>query len=319
MAEYSDYDDSIYDELDHVGKAKKFRSWIPTILSVLFLASVVIFVIVRMPKTVRTKFDTVTSSEHTVGENGDYNKNEFYKLKSALDNDETFTVDDKFKEEYPNVYKLIKSSKKDIAQNTVYSFDEDNILTIAQVYIISEDSTAQTSKDDHSITGNVCVDIVNVKYSSTDDGQITLENPDRFSISYMSSQNAGVNTLSSHYVKSDSFRLNFYTLSVKLISAKKDNYKSVNMMLTLSDAITKEEAENNTFGKAVTLVGSDGKSDEIISGGERGDLSIEKQLISGDLATTATVKIFFDDVMYRKFDNISVKANKGDRFAISIN
>lgn len=319
MAEYSDYDDSIYDELDHVGKAKKFRSWIPTILSVLFLTSVVIFVIVRMPKTVRTKFDTVTSSEHIVGENGDYNKNEFYKLKSMLDNDETFTVDDKFKEEYPNVYKLIKSSKKDIAQNTVYSFDDDNILTIAQVYIISEDSTAQTSKDDHSVTGNVCVDVVNVKYSSTNDGQITLENPDRFSISYMSSQNAGVNTLSSHYVKSDSFRLNFYTLSVKLISAKKDNYKSVNMTLTLSDAITKEEAENNTFGKAVTLVGSDGKSDKTISGGERGDNSIEKQLISGDLTTSATVKIFFDDVMYRKFDNISVKANKSDRFAISIN
>ena len=91
------------------------------------------------------------------------------------------------------------------------------------------------------------------------------------------------------------------------------------MTLTLSDAITKEEAENNTFGKAVTLVGSDGKSDKTISGGERGDNSIEKHLISGDLATTATVKIFFDDVMYRKFDNISVKANKSDRFAISIN
>lgn len=319
MAEYSDYDDSIYDELDHVGKAKKLRSWIPTILSVLFLASVVIFVIVRMPKTVRTKFDTVTSNEHTVGQNEDYKLNEFFKIKTALDDEQTFTVDDSFKKEYPNVYKLIKLSKKDIAQNTVYSFDENNVFTIAQVYITSEDSTAQTSENDRSVTGNICVDIVNVKYSSNQDGQITLENPERFSISYLSSQNAGVNTLSSHYVKSDSFKLNFYTLSLKLISAKKENYKSVDMALSLSDAITKEEAENNTFGKAVSLVGSDGKSDKIISGGKRSDTSIEKKLVSGDLATTATVKISFDDTMYRKFDNISVKSNIGDRFAISIN
>lgn len=318
MSEYMDYDDSIYDNLDHnESKAKKIRSWISVILSAVFLIGIVVFVIVRMPKTVRAKFDTVTSQTHTVGETlKPFEENEFYKLYTELENG-TVKYNDSMKKEYPKAYEIVTDSLDSANQNKMYKLDMNGTLIIAQNRALKkEDKTSAGSADETQKSCKVMVDVLMVPYSG-EGGNIAVSMPIRYTIGCYTG--TGTDFISSEYVKSDIFGLNFYSISVKIKSGSGENIKTVDAALNFTDGITKAEAEDNTLYEKLRLIDGDEKEYSLISGGTRGDTTIEKRLTSGDISTEATIKAYFDDVMYRKFESLSVKATKNDTYSISVN
>ncbi|MGN0114370.1 MAG: hypothetical protein ACI396_03515 [Acutalibacteraceae bacterium] len=318
MSEYMDYDDSIYDNLDHKeSRAKRIRSWISVILSVIFLIGIVVFVIVRMPKTVRAKFDTVTTDIHTVGETlKPLEDNEFYKLYTVLENG-TVKYNDSMKKLYPKAYEIVTDSLDSANQNKMYQYDMNGILIIAQNRSLKkEDKTSASGTDKTEKSCKVMVDVLMVPYSG-EGGNIAVSMPIRYTIGCYTG--TGTDFISSEYVKSDVFGLNFYSISVKIKSGSGENIKTVDAALKLTDGITKSEAENNTLYEKLYMINGDNKQYSLISGGTRGDTVIEKRLTSGDISTEATIKADFDDVMYRKFESLSVKATKNDTYSISIN
>ena len=319
MAEYMDYDDTLYDASEH-SKRAKIKSWISIILSVAFLLSAVIFVIVRSPKNVRTKFDAVTGAWHEINsddlKNADAYKNgEFYKLYTAFQNDETFKYNESFKEEFKSVYEVISADKKQLSTEKVYSFEQENSLILALPYVLTQDKTAKASENDNSVRGTIGTDIVIIPYTVTADNSAQILNPIRYSLCFYN-ETTGARYIESRYVKSDSFRLNFYKISIEIEDKK--NIKSVDAKLTLSDAISKENADKLTFYNAISLKHGDEKSYKTISGGNRADFDITKHLVSANTQTDATVIINFDDDIYDNFKSFEVKGSY-TKFRIIVN
>ena len=317
MSEYMDYDDSIYDNLDHnESRSKRIRSWISIIVCALFLISTVVFVLVRMPKTVRAKFSTVTSDTHSVGETlKPIEENEFYKLYNVLE-DGTVKYNDSMKKEYPTVYEVVTDSLDPANQNKMYQYDMNGTLIIAQNRSRKKENENSAKDDDSNNICKVMVDVLMVPYSGKD-GYVAVSMPIRYTIGCYTG--AGTDFISSEYVKSDVFGLNFFAISVKIKSGSGENIKTVDAALKFTDGITKTEAENNSLYEKLSLIDGNEKEYSLISGGTRGDTIIEKRMISGDISTEATVKAVFDDVMYRKFESLSVKASKNDAYSISVN
>lgn len=316
MSEYMDYDDSIYDNLDHnESRGKKIRSWISVIVCALFLISTVIFVIVRMPKTVRANFSTVTSETHTVGDTlKPIEENEFYKLYNALESG-TVKYNNSMKRDYPTAYEIITDSLDPANQNKLYHYDMNGALIIAQNRSRKKENENSAKDDDSNNICKVMVDVLMVPYTA--DGNVAVSMPIHYTIGCYTG--TGADFISSEYVKSDVFGLNFYAISVKLKSGSGENIKSADASLNLTDGITKAEAEENTLYNKLSMVGGNENEYMLISGGTRGDTVIEKRLISGDISTEATVKADFDDVMYRKFESLTVKAAAKDTFCIIVN
>ena len=160
------------------------------------------------------------------------------------------------------------------------------------------------------------VDVLMVPYSGKG-GYVAVSMPIRYTIGCYTG--AGTDFISSEYVKSDVFGLNFFAISVKIKSGSSENIKTVDAALKFTDGIIKTEAENNSLYEKLSLIDGNEKEYSLISGGTRGDTVIEKRLISGDISTEATVKAVFDDVMYRKFESLTVKASNNDTYSISVN
>lgn len=317
MAEYMDYDDSIYDNLDHNEScARKIRSWISVILSAIFLISIIVFVVVRMPKTVRAKFDTVTTDTHTVGETlKPLEDNEFYKLYTALDNG-TVKYNDSMKKLYPTAYNIVTDSLDSANQNKIYHYDMNGTLIIAQNRSLKkEDKTSNGSNNEKNESCKVMVDVLMVPYSGDD--IITVSMPIRYTIGCYTG--TGTDFISSEYVKSDIFGLNFYSISIKIKSGSSENIKTLDAALNFTDGITKSEAENNILYDKLTISGGDDKNYVLVSGGTRGDTKIEKRLATDDVSTEAKIKVDFDDIMYRKFESVSVKAYAKDTYSVGVN
>ena len=318
MSEYMDYDDSIYNNLDHnESRSKKIRSWISIIVCALFLISVVVFVIVRMPKTVRAKFDTVTSDSHTVSDKlKPLDDNEFYKLYNALENG-TIKYNDGMKKDYPTAYEIVADSFDSANQNKMYHYDMSGAVVIAQNRALKkEDKTSAGGDLKTEQSCQVMIDVLIVPYSGSDEG-VSVSSPIRYTLGCYTG--GGSNIIAKEYVKSDVFGLNFYSISIKVKSGSGENIKSADAALNLTDGITKAEAEENTLYNRLSMIGGREKEYSLISGGARGDTVIEKRLISGDISTEATVKADFDDVMYRKFESLTVKAAANDTFNIIVN
>ena len=317
MSEYMDYDDSLYDNLDHKeSRGKKIRSWISVILSAAFLISIVVFVIVRMPKTVRAKFDTVTSNTHTVSDTlMPLEDNEFYKLYTALE-DGTVKYNAQMKEQYPTAYEIVTDSLDSANQSKMYHYDMNGTLIIAQNRSLKkEDNASIGGVGETNESCKVMVDVLMVPYSA--DNGITVSMPIRYTIGCYTG--TGADFISSEYVKSDIFALNFYKVTVKIKSGDGENIKTVDTALKLTDGITKAEAEDNTLYDKLTISGGDDKNYSLISGGERGDAIIEKRLVTYETTTEAEIIADFDDVMYRKFESLTVKTAEKDTYSISIN
>lgn len=325
MSEYMDYDDSIYDNLDHKqSRSKKIRSWISVILSAAFLISIVVLVFVRMPKTVRVNFATVSSDEHLIGEKfTPLEENEFYKLYSALEKG-TVKYNRSLKKNYPTAYTLITDSFFKVNQNKLCRYDMNGALTIAQSRELDMENKVQT-KTHENITNakviefkqsrQIMIDVLIVPYSGEKD--ITVSAPVHYTIGCYTGK--GTDFITEEYVNNDVFSLNFYSISVKIKSGSGENIKTVNAALNFTDGITKAEAEKNSLYNKLSL--ENGNEDEysLISGGERGDRVIQKQLTAGDISTEAVVKAEFDNVMYRKFESLNVTPSENGTFNIIVN
>lgn len=315
MTEYMDYDDTIYDELDHKSNGKKIRSWISTIIAVAFLIGCVVLVIVRMPRNVRAKFSAVSSSEYTVGESvKNTDKSPMYRLYQRMTNGEKVTVNADFAKENKFFSDLLDESVQNEKQSKVYHNDNNGILSVVQCYWLKNMSgSGQTGEN---AAKQMSADILMLPYSSAD-SKITFEQPIRFSVTYY--RGNGMNFIESKYVKVDEFRLNFYKISVEVKSAENDNISDMTAKLVLTDGINKKEYENRTFEKYMTLSNGDEKKTELLSGGEVGDTHVEQRLYAENIATSIKAQISFDDTLYHKFDRFEMSAKNGDKFTVTIN
>lgn len=315
MAEYMDYDDTLYDASEH-SRGKKIRSWISIIISAAFLLSLVILVIVRLPQNVRTNFQTVKTELHELNKNGDISKNEFMTIHDAFEKDESFNVNSEFKEKFSIIYSIITTPRIDITTSKVMMFDSDGALTLAIPYIVSGDKTVSNDEAKDQVSGIVGVDFVVLPYSSTKDGVVTISAPIRFSMRYYN-EKSGMHYVAGQYVKSDSFKLNFYTLS--LITSGDENIKYQTVKLNLNDAISKSVADDESAYK--TIVAKDGNINEykLLNGGKRGDTFIEKQLCFAPPTTEVTSSLKFNDYLYSNMKSVEFNIPVSSKFSISVN
>lgn len=315
MAEYMDYDDTIYDELDHKSKSKKIRSWISFIIAVVFLLSCVVLVIVRMPENVRAKFSAVSSAKYTVGDTvGSMDKSPMYQLYQQMTKDEKVTVNDEFAKNNKFFSDMLSQAIQNGKQTKVYHNDNNGILTVVQCYGLKRMSgSGEVSENSDK---QMDADILMLPYSSADN-KITVSQPIRFSVAYYCG--SGMNFIKSKYVRTEEFRLNFYKISIDVKSGKNDNIADTTVKLALSDGISKKENENRTFEKYMTVQNGDGQKTELISGGDIGDTEVEQRLYAGNIATSIKTELKFDDTLYRKFERFEMSAEKGDQFTVTVN
>ena len=325
MPEYMDYNDDIYgDNGVNDKKAKRKKRWsnIRLCLSILFLIAVVVLVVVRMPENVRTHFDPVYSSKHKVGEEIKQAENEFVKFNKTFENNQSINFDEQFKKDYPEIASLVRMKKLDIAKERVVSFDKNGYFTIAIVYEVSRQTDPNGNyydEDKEYIVGTTGVDFYTFKYDTTDG--FSFEKPERFSVRLHAGANDLVPFVEKVYVKSESFRLNFYQLSVVIKAEQK--IESVSSELLLEDGINKEQYQKNTFVEQQFVKSTDNQvlSDkyEILAGGERGDdYLLTKHLLKTPMEQLE-FGIEFDDTLYNKFKSFKVENIKNATYTIKVN
>lgn len=319
MAEYMDYNDYDY---GFKSKKQRLKANIRLIVAIAFLICVVIFVIVRMPENVRTSFGPVYSKTHTVGEKSTNRDNEFVRFYNKFNDNDTATFDDDFKENYPEIYSLVYQDKKEISKGEVKTFDEGGYFVIALPYEVSRDKDLNGEyydKDKTYIIGITGVDFYVFKYTTEDNFKI--EKPFRFSIRLHADTNTAIPYIERVYVKSESFRLNFYSLSVEV--SGENAFDGIITNLTLTEGINKSEFENDFFTKQQFVKNSD--NGDLVSAcektafGERGDKGVETKFDFSTAVKKAEVGINFDDTVYSKFDGFEIKSEKTFKYKIKVN
>lgn len=319
MAEYMDYNDYDY---GFKSKKQKIKANIRLIIAILFLVCVVVFVIIRMPENVRTDFDPVYSNTHTVGEKKGTGKNEFAVFYEKYSDNDTLLFDEEFKNNYPNIYSLLYLEKKELSKGEVKAFDSDGYFVIARPYEVSRDKDLNGEyydKDKTYIIGITGVDFYIFKYDIGENFKI--EKPFRFSVRLHSDINTAVPYVERVYVKSDSFRLNFFSLSVEVTDEK--DFDEITTNLTLTDGINKSEFENEFFIKQQFVKTTDNQ--DLISAfekdafGKRGDKSAETSFDFSTSVKKAEVGIKFDDTVYSKFNGFEIKNVQNRKYRIKVN
>ena len=319
MPEYMDYND--YDNGEKT-KRQKILSTISCILSAAFLIFITVWTFTHLPENVRTKYGPVYSSAHTIGEKSKKVYNEFLDFDKNFELDKTIVVDENFKEKYPKIFSLAKATKLDLAEKSVKTYDLGEYFVIATAYEVDRQTDANGNYYDEGkkfITGTVGVDFYLFKYSITDGFEIKM--PERFSIRFTENSTDIVPTIQKVYVESDSFRLNFYSLSILVES--KHEFNKVYTDLNLLEGINKEEFEKQFFIKS-QFVKSVENQDlinliETTNGGERGDKGISSGISLSTPIKTAEIGLNFEDSTYNKFSSFKVSAIKNATYKIKIN
>lgn len=315
MPEYMDYND--FD--DRKTKGKRIRSTIVISLSVAWLLFLVILIVIRNPENVRTKFESVKSNVHVMNEKAPDQSNQFIQLNNDFEINKAININEDFKGKYPDVYNIINFNKKEIAKKQVYSFDGNGYFTLAIPYIVSIDSVgADNFVDSDEMYGILGVDLINIGYTVSED-KVTFHSPLRFSLRYYNKVDKERKYVESNYVETKSFKLNFYSLSFLLTS--NNEIDKLNYELSLTDPLNKKESEKNLFSNNIKLNINDDKQLDanVINGNKMGDnyLSFENKIPSGN--NQIILKINFDDLMYRKYQSLTIKLNENDAFAIIAN
>lgn len=319
MAEYMDYNDYDY---GFKSKKQKLKANIRLIIAIAFLICVVIFVIVRMPENVRTSFGPVYSKTHTAEEKAKKSGNEFTTFYEKFDDNDTVAFDENFKTEYPNIYSLVYQDKKEISKGEVKTFDEGGYFVIAKPYQVSRDKDLNGDYYDEDKTyliGITGVDFYIFKYEVGE--TFRIENPYRFSIRLHNEINTAIPYIERVYVKSESFRLNFYSLSVEV--SDENGFDNITTSLTLTEGINKSEYENEFFTKQQFVKNSDNadlvSAYEKTAFGERGDKGVKTKFDFSTSVKKAEVGINFDDTVYSKFDYFEISGIKNGNYRIKVN
>lgn len=319
MAEYMDYNDYDY---EFKNKRQKRNANIRLILAILFLVFVVVWTFTHLPENVRTSFGPVYSSEHKVGEKAQTKENEFVKFNGQFKNDQKTNFDDDFKKDYPNIYTLAKMPKLDIAKEKVQTFDEGGYFVIAYTYEVERQKDINGNYYDEGktyIVGTTGVDFYIFKYNSN--GGFSVEKPERFSVRLHANKDDLVPYIEKVYVKSESFRLNFYSLSVVVESDKE--LSETLTTLTLESGINKDEFEDNFFTKQQFVKSAENQdligTTELLDGGQRGDTTLKNRIALKTPSKSIEVGLNFDDSVYSKFESFSLPAIDGATYKIKVN
>ena len=121
------------------------------------------------------------------------------------------------------------------------------------------------------------------------------------------------------YVESESFRLNFYSLSVVVES--ETEFNGVKTTLNLQEGINKKEYEKQTFVKTQFAKSKEQKDlikTYFAENTERGDKKITTTF---NIQNTnyAEVGIEFDDALYNKFESFKIDEIKNATYKIKVN
>ncbi len=319
MPEYMDYND--YDGGEKT-KRQKILSNISCILSAAFLIFIVVWTFTHLPENVRTKFGPVYSSAHKVGEKVEKTQNEFLEFDKNFEVDKIVVVDDEFKKTYPKIYSIARATKLDLSEKSVKTYDLGEHFVIATAYEVKRQKDANGNYYDNGkkyITGTVGVDFYIFEYSSKDGFEIKM--PERFSLRFTKNSTDLVPTIQKVYVESDSFRLNFYSLSILVES--KDEFKKVNTDLNLLEGINKQEFEKRFFIKSQFVKSVENKDlinlIETKGGGERGDKFVTSSISLATPVKVAEIGLNFEDSTYNKFSSFKVSAIENATYKIKVN
>ena len=319
MAEYMDYNEYNY---DFKSKKEKRHANIRLVIAIVFLISVVVFVIVRLPDNVRTSYGPIYSKTHSVGEKKSTQRNEFYEFNKTYKDNSIINFDNYFKQKYSQIYSLVKTKKLELTKDKVYSYDQGNYFVIAKPYEVSRDKESNGNyydNDKEYIIGITGVDFYIFKYDTVDG--FTVYMPERFSIYLHSGNSDLVPYIQKTYVKSSSFKLNFYSLSVAVSS--KNEFDDINTTLSLKEGINKSEYNDNFFSKKSfikskanqNLVGTS----ETVAGGGRGDKFIKNKFDLSTPVKYSQVGVEFDDTFYAKFESLKINNNDKWTYKIKVN
>lgn len=319
MAEYMDYNDY---SGEFKSKRSKIISNIGLVLSIVFLAALVLFIIFRSPDNVRTHYGPFESAEHSVNESFDSSKNQFLLFDEEYADDEQILPNDEFISKYPNIYRMMCSTKTEISKNNAVFFEQDGCLTAAIAYVSAQDRvSAGVTETDDSLRGIMGIDFVTIPYY-TKDGSLIIEEPVRYTIKYYTGEAYPIKYIEKEYADPERFKLNYYSISVGIDSDEQMNY--LDCKAVLYDAINKQESLSNEFSDKFTDQNAIFDVPELISGGERGDFELAYRYnLIYDLNETdekMSIRINFDDKMYAKLDRLEFKPNTNDYiYTITIN
>lgn len=319
MAEYMDYNDYDY---GYKTKRKKIFANIRLIIAIAFILFVVIWTWTHLPENVRTSFKSVYSSAHTIDETKDKKTNEFVSFNNTFNNDEKVNFDDDFKKKYPEIYALARMPKIDITKQQVKTFDIGGYFVIATTYEVNREKDSNGNyldADKEYIIGTTGVDFYIFKYNT--DKDFSIEKPKRFSIRLHAGKNDLMPYIEKVYVKSESFKLNFYSLSV--VTESKTPFSEVVTVIDLESGINQKENENSFFTKQAFIKSVENqsivKTIETLSGGERGDTTIQNRFSLQSSTAKAEIGINFDDTVYNKFEKFTIKSIKDATYTIKVN
>lgn len=319
MAEYMDYNDVDY---GYKTERKRIFANIRLVIAIVFILVVVIWTWTHLPENVRTSFKSVYSSEHKIGDDKKDDKNEFVSFNKKYKNDETIAFDEEFLKKYPEISKLVRMTKLEITKQKVNTFDLGGYFVIAQTYEVNREKDSNGEYYDANneyIIGTTGVDFYIFKYST--DKNFSISKPERFSIRLHAGQKDTVPYIEKAYVKGESFRLNFYSLSVVV---KSDNeFSEVYTNISLENGITRKEDENNYFIKQSFIKSSENKDligvSERINGGEMGDLKIDSRFELNTPMKQAEIGLNFEDEIYNKFLSFSISPINNATYTIKVN
>lgn len=319
MAEYMDYNDYDY---EYKSKKQKRNANIRFAIAVLFIIFVVVWTITHLPENVRTGFKPVYSSSHKIGEKQSNKNNEFTKFDKAFELNTKVNFDDDFKQKYPEISSLVKTPKLEIAKGKVKTFDTGRHFILASVYEVERQKDANGNYYDDGLTyivGTTGVDFYVFEYDTSE--SFIINKPERFSIRLHSKKDELMPTIEKVYVQSESFRLNFYTLSV--IVESKNTLTNIQTKLNLESGINKSEFDKNFFTKQHFVKSNENqnliKTIENIGGGQRGDTMLKTHISLLAEVNYAQVGIEFNDTVYNKFLSFEIPEFKNATYKIKVN
>lgn len=319
MPEYMDYNDV---EIGYKSKKHKIFSNIRFYIAIIFLLFVVIWTFTHLPENVRTGFDSVYSSSHKIGEEKVESRNAFLEFNSAFSVDEKVNVDKEFKSgRFDAILKLTQVSKLDLAKDKIDTFNIGDTFVVVRTYEVERQKDANGKYYDENtdkIIGTLGFDVLIFEFDTTDG--FVVRNPKRFSMRYHNKINQLVPTIEKVYVDNESFRLNFYSLSVVVESENK--ITDAKTTLNLEEGINKQEYENQTFVKnqfAKTKENKDLVKTLLTEGGNRGDKKVFNTITFNENTSYAEIGINFNDNLYNKFSYFKVEAEDQATYKIKVN
>ena len=295
---YHDYDS---EPSEKTGTRAKVRSIIGTVLILCWFAAIAVWLILRDTDNIRTDFKETAFSKHSFSETVIEGDNEFLSLEKALAGGRSLLADKEFKSKYPLFYSMITADGLNSSEKKLVADDKNGYMTLCEPYISSQ------KQSQSGFCGIIDIDVLLLPYTVAD-GSLGIGQPQRLSFSCDLTDAIGVASVSIKESRADSFRLNFYDLSIET-----DCGGDVLYTLDLCEYPTKSECDDKTLFSKIT---ADGETGTLTGGNDPTSKQISGKITLGD---GGRLKLGFDKLMYRKYGGFTVSMDKNASFEIILN